>query len=78
MRTLSTFLLLALVTTALSACSNPKKRRAKAEAEYTEMKAETLEDYRKCVDKAKGDEEKLEKCEPLLKALEATTGGKGK
>ena len=42
------------------------------------MKAETLEDYRKCVDKAKGDEEKLERCEPLLKALEATTGGKGK
>ena len=24
------------------------------------------------------DEEKLEQCEPLLKALEATTGGKGK
>ena len=77
MRTFVIILALALATIALSACTNQKKRRAKAEAEYTEMKAETLEDYRKCVDKAKGDEEKLERCEPLLKALVATTGGKG-
>lgn len=74
MRTFLTALVLTMAVAFLNACSSPEKQRAKAEAEYTAEKTETLQDYKDCVNKAKGDEEKLKTCEALLKALEAAGG----
>ena len=55
----------------LTACgSSPEKDKARAEAAYTEEKTKTLQEYKKCVEKAKQDEAKLDACERLLKAAE--------
>ncbi len=73
-RVLATWLATALLMALIAACSSPERKAAKAEAEYTEEKTETLRDYKRCVERAKGDETKLKACEPLLKAVEATSG----
>ena len=42
------------VFTLLTACgSSPEKDKARAEAEYTEEKTKTLQEYKDCVKKAK-------------------------
>ncbi len=59
------------VFTLLTACgSSPEKDKARAEAEYTEEKTKTLQEYKDCVKKAKEDQAKLDACERLLKAAE--------
>jgi outer membrane biogenesis lipoprotein LolB len=55
----------------LTACgSSPEKDKARAEAQYTEEKTKTLQEYKACVKKAKEDQQKLDACERLLKAAE--------
>jgi hypothetical protein len=62
---------LACTTLLLTACgSSPEKQKAQAEAEYTEEKTKTLQEYKSCIKKAKEDQQKLDACERLLKAVE--------
>ena len=65
---------LLLSASLLISCSSPQDRAAAAEAEYTEEKTKTLKEYKECVDNADGDDQKLEKCELLLKAVSAAEG----
>jgi uncharacterized lipoprotein len=60
----------------LAACgSTPEEKKAAAEAELTEEKTKTMQEYKECVKKAKEDQAKLDACERLLKAIEASEGG---
>ena len=54
----------------LVGCASPEQRKAEAEAEYAEQKAEILQDYRRCVKNAGDDSQKLDVCERLLKAVQ--------
>ena len=55
---------------ALTACgSSPEKQKAKAEARQTEEQTKTMQEYKACLKKAKTDEEKLDACERLIKAM---------
>lgn len=56
-------------------CTSPKERAAEAQAEYTEEKTKTLQEYKECVRDA-DDESELKACEALLKAVEAVEGAK--
>ena len=61
----------AVMLSSLTACgSSPEKDKARAEAQYTEEKTKTLQEYKACVKKAKEDQQKLDACERLLKAAE--------
>lgn len=69
-------ILIAAAVTLLTACgTTPEERRDHAEAEYAQEKTKTMQEYKECVKKAKGDEKKLNSCEALLKALDASEGG---
>jgi uncharacterized lipoprotein len=55
----------------LTACgSSPEKQKAKAEARQTEEETKTMQEYKACVKKAKTDQEKLDACERLMKAVQ--------
>ena len=70
-------ILIVAAVTLLAACgATPEQRKAHAEAEYAQEKTKTLQEYKECVKKAKGDEKKLNSCEALLKAVDAVEGGK--
>lgn len=59
----------------LAGCgSSPDERAAEAQAEYTEEKTKTLQEYKECVNDADGDEQELKSCEALLKAVQAVDG----
>jgi len=59
----------------LAACgSTPEEKKAEADAELTEEKTKTMQEYKECVKDAKEDQQKLDACERLLKAIEATEG----
>jgi outer membrane biogenesis lipoprotein LolB len=54
----------------LAACgSSPEKQKAKAEARQTEEETKTMQEYKACVKKAKTDQDKLDACERLMKAV---------
>lgn len=55
-------------------CSSTQDKSNKAQAEYTKEKTKTLQQYKDCAKKAKGDEAELQKCDALLKAIEAVEG----
>jgi len=59
----------------LIACTSPQDRAAEANAQYTEEKTKTLQEYKSCSEDAGDDEKKLQTCEALLKAVEAVEGG---
>lgn len=62
---------LAGMVSILVACgSNPEKDKNRAEAKYTEEKTKTIQEYKSCVKKAKQDQDKLDNCERILKAVE--------
>ena len=67
-------LVIALIALVTGCGASPEKKKAKAEAEYTQEKTKTLQEYKECVKKAKEDEQKLDACERLLKAVDATGG----
>ena len=58
----------------LAACTSAEDRKDEAEAEYTEEKTQTLQDYKKCVADSDGIESKMAQCEALLKAVGAVEG----
>lgn len=62
-----------IVVLGLSACAkrSPEAQKQQAEAEYTEEKTKTLQEYKKCVNDSAGDAEKLKICNALLKAVKA-------
>jgi hypothetical protein len=72
---INNFLLAAFTVFVLAACTSAKDRKDEAEAEYTEEKTQTLQEYKKCVSDSDGDESKLAQCDALLKAVSATEGG---
>jgi thymidine phosphorylase len=54
----------------LTACgSSPEKQKAKAEARKTEEETKTMQEYKACIKKAKTDQDKLDACERLMKAV---------
>lgn len=65
-----------LMVLSLAACTSAKDKEAKANAEYTEEKTETLIEYKECVKNSGGDETKMKQCDAILKAVEALEGGK--
>lgn len=71
--TFNTLLCLIILSVVVS-CSSPQDRAANAEAEYTEEKTKTLQEYKDCIAKAEQDKQKLEQCELLLKAVDAVEG----
>ena len=58
-----------------AACTSAKERKDEAQADYTEEKTKTLQDYKKCVADASDDASMLAKCDALLKAVSAMEGG---
>ena len=55
----------------LTACgSSPEKQKMKAEARQTEEETKTMQEYKACVKKAKTDQDKLDACERLMKAVQ--------
>jgi len=67
-------LLTTVVALSLAACSSPADKKDEAQAEYTEEKTKTLQEYKECVKKSEGIEEKMAQCEALLKAVGAVEG----
>ncbi|MCM2678550.1 hypothetical protein [Echinimonas agarilytica] len=55
---------------ALVGCSSSKDDLNDAQAEYTEEKTKTLQEYKECIDDA-DDKEEVAKCEALLSAVKA-------
>ena len=64
-------LLVFSISVLLTACgSSPEKQKAKAEARQTEEQTKTMQEYKACVKKAKTDQDKLDACERMLKAIQ--------
>jgi len=71
MESIRKIVMLAGLVSILFACSsNPEKEKNRADAKYTEEKTKTMQEYKSCVKKAKQDQDKLDACERLLKAIE--------
>jgi uncharacterized lipoprotein len=71
MESIRKIVILAGLVSILVACSsNPEKEKNRADAKYTEEKTKTMQEYKACVKKAKQDQDKLDACERLLKAIE--------
>jgi len=70
------FLISIFMVLNLSACAkrSPEGQKQQADAEYTEEKTKTLQEYKKCVKDSVGDSEKLKICDALLKAVDAAGG----
>jgi outer membrane biogenesis lipoprotein LolB len=69
MKTLKTAVLVVAIA-ALAACSSGKRQKNKADARNTDEKTKTMQQYKSCIKKAKDDQQKLDKCEMLIKAIE--------
>ena len=77
MRVLSTLAPLAMVV-ALTACSSPQDKAAKAqeeaaksETELTQERLRLTQEHEKCVAEAGQDETKLAQCDQILKRIQA-------
>jgi len=69
MKVLKTAVLVVAIA-ALTACGSGQRQKNKAEARNTEEKTKTMQEYKSCIKKAKDDQQKLDKCELLIKAIE--------
>lgn len=67
-------LLTSVVAMSLTACSTPSDKKDEAQAEFTEEKTKTLQEYKECVSDSDGIKEKMAQCEALLKAVGAVEG----
>jgi thymidine phosphorylase len=68
-----TKLLLAIAgTLLLAACrsATPQEQLVRAQAEYTEEQTKTMQQYKKCISEAGGDQARLDTCERILKAID--------
>jgi hypothetical protein len=54
-----------------SGCETYQERAERADAEFKEQKVELLGEYRDCVRRSDGREDRLNTCDHYLKALEA-------
>lgn len=72
-----TFLKSMIVVSAVAllvACGNsPQQKKDIADARYTEEKTKTMQDYKKCLDKAGKDTAKMDACERLIRPLQPAT-----
>lgn len=69
---MKTYKLIPVAATALllAACgSTPEEKKTRAEAELTEERTKTMQEYKECVRDAETDQQKLDACERLLKAM---------
>ena len=64
------FLMFSMVVLLTACGSSPEKQKARAEAKKTEEETKTMQEYKACVKKAKTDQEKLDACERLMKAVQ--------
>jgi glycerol-3-phosphate dehydrogenase len=56
----------------LTGCTSAKSRKARAEADLAREKTKTMQEYKSCIKKAGTDQEKLDACERLVKAIPAS------
>ena len=70
MKAQNILLVFCMVALLIACGSSPEKQKAKAEARQTEEQTKTMQEYKTCVKKAKTDQEKLDACERLLKAVQ--------
>lgn len=64
-------MIVASAVTLLVACGNtPEQKKDLAEANFTDEKTKTLQDYKKCLDKADKDTAKMDACERLIRPLQ--------
>jgi hypothetical protein len=61
----SSFFLVCTVALLTACWTSPKERKEKAEAQYYEEKTRTMQQYKKCIDDAGQDQQKLDACERL-------------
>ena len=72
MHTIKSILVVSAISLLVACGSSPEQKKANAEAEYTKEKTKTLKQYKECLSKAKGDEQKMDTCERLLKAIDTS------
>jgi len=69
MRTTLTLMFLAVLVAAPTGCSSPERTKARAEADLAREKTKTMQEYKACLKKAGNDQEKLDACERIVKAI---------
>jgi thymidine phosphorylase len=72
MHKIKSILVVSVISLLVACGSSPQQKKDLAEAKYTDEKTKTLKEYKECLKKAKGDEQKMDICERLLKAVEST------
>lgn len=65
-------LLVAGIGAVLTGCASAERRKARAEADLAREKTKTMQEYKSCIKKAGNNQEKLDACERLIKALPAS------
>jgi len=70
MKNLKVFLLVFLVVL-MGACQAPERRAYRAETRVQEERLKLVDEYKKCLNQAGEDNEKVEACDSYLKAAEA-------
>ena len=70
MRLISMFLV-GFVLVITIACSSSEKRAYRAQEAVQKERLKLVDEYKKCLDKAGDDKEKIETCDRYLKAAEA-------
>ena len=63
-------IIIATAFVTLAACSSAQRQVNKAEAEHTREQTKTMQEYKSCIKKAKQDQDKIDACERLLKAIQ--------
>jgi hypothetical protein len=63
--------LMGMVLVISLACSSPEKRAYRAQEEVHKERLRLVDEYKKCLNKAGDDKEKIEACDSYLKAAES-------
>ena len=66
-----TMVILALVFGLTLGCSSPQKKAYRAQESVHKERLKLVDEYKKCIQKAGDDTEKVEACDQYLKAAEA-------
>ena len=66
-----TVVVLSLVVGLTLACSSPQDKAYKAQERVHKERLKLVDEYKKCIQKAGDDTEKVEACDQYLKAAEA-------
>ena len=64
-------LLVVILAVAIFACTSAQDKAAKSQQAVNEERLELIDNYKKCMKKAEGDQAKEAECEQFLKAAEA-------